>query len=187
MKFIVGKKREMSQRFLADGSFVPVTRISAGPCFITGKMAYAKGQSVQVAYKEMPVKKMNKPQKGFLKKVFNKEAGYKHLKEFRLDGDVVFEKLNVGDEINASIFQVGDIVDVQGVSKGRGFQGVVKRHKFAGGKASHGHKDQLRMPGSIAAKGLGRVPKGTRMGGHMGDDVVTIKNLEVIEINPEKN
>lgn len=189
MKFIIGKKQEMSQIFQPDGVVVPVTRISAGPCFVTGKKTVASDGyvAVQIAYGAR--RKYSKPLAGLFKKVFHKDNfGFRFLKEFRLnEQDSTLEKLSVGQELNASIFQIGDQVTVQGVSKGRGFQGVVKRHHFRGGKKSHGHKDQLRMPGSIGAKGPAHVFKGTRMGGHMGNDLVTIKNLEIIDINLARN
>lgn len=188
MKFIIGRKQEMTQKFLDDGTFTPVTRIAAPPCVVIQKKDYGQGKrAVQIGREEIKIEKLKKALRGFFKKIFNKDIGYKQLKEFRLDNEPTFEKLEVGVALDVSMFKVGDKVDVQGISKGRGFQGVVKRHKFAGGKASHGHKDQLRMPGSIAAKGFGRVPKGTRMGGHMGDETVTIKNLEIIGVDEEKN
>lgn len=189
MKFLIGKKVEMSQIFLADGTVVPVTRISAGPCFVTAKKNEAKDGygAVQIAFVEK--KKMNKPLAGFIKKVFKREsAGYRFFKEFRLDEkDPSYTQLEPGQKLDVSIFKVGDFVSVQGTSKGRGFQGVVKRHHFKGGKKSHGHKDQLRMPGSIGAKGPAHVFKGMRMGGHMGNDLVTVKNLEVVSVDPVKN
>lgn len=188
MKFLIGRKQEMTQKFSDDGTFTPMTRIAALSCVVVQKKDYGQGkQAVQIGGEEIKSGRLNQALKGFFKKIFNKDIGYKQLKEFRLDDDPMFAKIEVGMGIDASIFKVGDKVDVQGISKGRGFQGVVKRHKFAGGKASHGHKDQLRMPGSIAAKGFQRVPKGTRMGGHMGDETVTIKNLEIVGIDEEKN
>lgn len=189
MKFIIGKKVEMSQIFLADGTVVQVTRISAGPCFVTAKKSKAADGygAVQIAYVEK--KKMNKPLAGLFKKIFKKENfGYRFLKEFRLDEkDPSYAQLEPGQKLDVSIFKPGDVVNVQGTSKGRGFQGVVKRHGFKGGKKSHGHKDQLRMPGSIGAKGPAHVFKGMRMGGHMGNDLVTVKNLEVVSVDPVKN
>ncbi len=180
----------MTQKFLENGSVVPVTKIQAGPCFVTAKKDYGSlnGKAVQLAYNEVKATKLNRSLKGFFKKIFNREAGYEELKEFRLKGDdAMYDKLATGQKIDVAIFNIGDKVDVQGVSRGLGFQGVVKRHHFRGGKKSHGHKDQLRMPGSIGAKGPAHVFKGSRMGGHMGDEITTVRNLEVVEIDMDKN
>jgi len=108
----------------------------------------------------------------------------RHMRDFRASED---HGLSRGDSFDASIFAVGDKVHVVGTSKGKGFQGVVKRHGFHGAPASHGHKDQLRMPGSIGATDAARVFKGTRMGGHMGDEQVTVKNLEIVGVDAENN
>lgn len=173
----------MTQIFKEDGQVVPVTVVAAGPCFITYKKDLKKDgyRSIQLGINES--KKINKPLAGFFKKFLKKDVGYKHLKEFRLrEDDVMYDKLNLGQEIPASIFNLGDIVAVSGISKGKGFQGVVKRHHFHGSPASHGHKDQLRMPGSIGATGPAHVFKGTRMGGHMGSQGVTQSGLEVIKV-----
>lgn len=190
MKFIIGQKMEMSQIFKEDGDVVPVTRVIAGPCLITKKLNYPEtnGKAIQIAWQETSEKELSKSIQGFFKKILGRSGGYKLLKEFRLpDNDPMFDKLAVGQELDASIFSVGDIVKVQGRSKGKGFQGVVKRYDFAGHPKTHGHKDQLRMPGAIGAGGLQRVIKGMRMGGHMGDEAVTVLNLEVAAVNPEKN
>ena len=190
MKFIIGQKIEMTQRFLENGAVVPVTKIQAGPCFVAAKKDYGteNGRAIQLAYLETPALKLNSSLKGFFKKVFNQEVGYEKLKEFRLNSnDAMFDKLAVGQKFDVAIFNIGDKVDVQGVSRGLGFQGVVKRHHFRGGKKSHGHKDQLRMPGSIGAKGPAHVFKGSRMGGHMGDEITTVRNLEVVAVDPLNN
>ena len=176
--------------FKADGDVVPVTRVIAGPCFITRKINYPEtnGKSIQIAWQEAAEKELSKPLLGFFKKVFGKAKGYKYLKEFRLsENDPMFDHLEVGQKLDVSVFKAGDIVKVQGRSKGKGFQGVVKRHAFAGHPKTHGHKDQLRMPGSIGAGGLQRVMKGMRMGGHMGDEIVSVLNLEVMAVNQENN
>ena len=179
-KFILGKKLFMTQKFLADGTWVPVTVVEAGPCTVTqvkdqDNDAY---QAVQVGFGLK--KKLNKPLAGHFKGL----ANFRHVREFRVDASDSFERSKV---IDVSNFQVGDYLDVSAVSKGKGFQGVVKRHGFHGSPASHGHKDQLRMPGSIGAGGVQHVFKGTRMGGRMGGDRVTLKNLEIIEIDLDKN
>ena len=188
MKFIIGKKIEMTQLYRADGTVVPVTKINVGPCFVLqkktadGKDGYS---SIKCAYEETK-KPANKPMTGVLLKLGDKK--YKTLKEFRFKKvDATFDKLNVGDQITASIFQTGDKVAITGTSKGKGFQGVVKRHHFAGGKATHGNKDQLRMPGSNGATQPKHVFKGKRRPGHMGDEQVTVSGLEIIDIEPEKN
>jgi large subunit ribosomal protein L3 len=175
MKFILAKKIEMSQIFRPNGTVVPVTLLQAGPCVITQvKTVDTDGyQSVQVGF--MTAKRLSKPMEGHLKDL----PKLRDLREFRLEGDVSFKR---GDAIEASTFAPGDIIDVTGTSKGKGFQGVVKRHHFSGGPKSHGHKDQERMPGSSGAGGLQHVIKGVRKPGRMGGDVVTVQNLEVIEI-----
>ncbi|MFA6537038.1 MAG: 50S ribosomal protein L3 [Patescibacteria group bacterium] len=190
MKFILGKNLGMTQVFDQEGAVVPVTKVLAGPCFVTAKKIHQNSdvKTVQISFEEQKFTRLSKPLQGFFKKLFNKDLGFKYLKEFRfLSSDDMFDKLTVGDSLDASIFCVGDIVKAQGHSKGKGFQGVVKRHGFHGAPKSHGHKDQLRMSGSIGAKGVAHVFKGTRMGGHMGDDVVSIKNLKVVEVFPEQN
>jgi large subunit ribosomal protein L3 len=180
MKFIIAKKIEMSQRFKDDGTVVPVTLLQAGPCVITQVRTKEKDgyDAVQVGFGED--ERPNKPAAGHAKAA---GKAFKLLKEFRLEkaGD-----MKVGDTIEASLFVPGDFVEAQGESKGKGFQGVVKRHHFRGGPASHGHKDNLRMPGSIGSGGMQRVFKGLRMGGHMGTDIVTVKNLEVVEVDAKK-
>lgn len=178
MKFIIGKKIGMTQVFRADGSVVPVTRVQAGPCVVT----QVKTDSVQVGFGSQKMFRLNKAEKGHLKGISmgNAETTVRFLKDFKGG-----ENLKKGDQFTVSIFAPGEKIQVTGTSKGRGFQGVVKRHGFAGGPATHGHKDNLRMPGSIGAGGVQRVFKNMRMGGHMGDGQVTVKNLEVVEIHPE--
>lgn len=174
---MLGRKLNMTQVFRLDGTVVPVTRVQAGPLYVTQvKKQHDKTASVQVGF-------------GIAKSLSKPVAGHLHglpqlsqLREFATTQD-----LQRGDKISLESFMVGEKVDAIGTSKGKGFQGVVKRHGFAGGPATHGHKDNLRMPGSIGAGGVQRVFKGMRMGGHMGDERVTVQNLEIIEINPEKN
>jgi large subunit ribosomal protein L3 len=174
MKFILAKKLEMSQVFRPDGTVIPVTLVQAGPCIVTQvKSNETDGYSaVQVGF--LNAKRVSQPKEGHLKEL----PKLKILREFRTD-DVSVER---GGTIEASVFAPGDIVDVTGESKGKGFQGVVKRYHFRGHPASHGHKDQLRMPGSSGAGGVQHVFKGTRKPGHMGDETVTIKNLQVVEL-----
>ncbi len=175
MKFILAKKLEMSQVYGPDGSMIPVTLVQAGPCVVTQiKTKDSDGyQAMQIGF--ITMKKLNKPEAGHLKDL----PLMRHLTEVRLQEDASLKR---GDTIDASVFQPGDVIHVSGVSKGKGFQGVVKRHHFHGHPTSHGHKDQTRMPGSIGAGGVQHVLKGRRMGGRMGDERVTVKNLVVVEV-----
>lgn len=174
MKFILGRKIEMSQVYRPDGTVVPVTLVEAGPCVVTQVKSQEQDGYTAVQIGFQPKKKLTKPQAGHLKDLDQ----YGILREFRTEQADVAR----GDKIEASTFAPGDTVHVSGTSKGRGFQGVVKRHGFHGQKASHGHKDQLRAPGSIGPGGVQHVLKGTRMAGHMGDERVTVKNLEIVEV-----
>ena len=160
-----------------------VTPVQAGPCTVTQvKLKERDGYAaLQLAYGVRKEKNINKPQLGHYKKTGVKPS---FVKEFRVDDSSSYKE---GDVVSVATFSVGDIVSVTGTSKGRGFQGVVKRHHFAGGRKSHGNKDQERMPGSIGPKGPAHVFKGTRMGGRMGGEKVTVSNLEVISIDSEKN
>lgn len=167
----------MTQVFQEDGRVVPVTVVQAGPCYITQLQSGA----VQVGFDEK-TKSLKKPQAGHLKDL----PKLKFLREFDLRSEKEI-KLKRGDSFTVNIFKTGDQVEVTGISKGKGFQGVVKRHGFAGGPASHGHKDNLRMPGSIGAGGVQRVMKGHRMAGRMGGEQVTIKNLEIVEVDAANN
>jgi large subunit ribosomal protein L3 len=181
-KFILGRKLNMTQKFQEDGRVVPVTVVEAGPCTVVQVKNNAKDgySAVQVGYAIKNKKGINKPLAGHLKKLDN----FRYLKEFRLDNVENFERSKVFD---VTSFVAGDNLKVTATSKGKGFQGVVKRHGFHGSPASHGHKDQLRMPGSIGATDAARVFKGTRMGGRMGTDTVTVANLELVEVDTEKN
>lgn len=182
MKFILGTKNGMTQLFRADGTVVPVTRVQAGPCVITQVKTDKKHSvnSIQVGFGEQKKFRLNKAKQGHLKDL----PTVRLLKEFRNDEEHALKR---GDKFTVSIFETGEKVKVTGWSKGKGFQGVVKRHGFHGSPASHGHKDQLRMPGSIGAGGVQRVFKNVRMAGHMGDAQVTVKNLEIVEVYPEQN
>lgn len=181
MKLLIGKKLEMSQRFKQDGTVVPVTLVLAPAAHIAQIKTKEKDGYVSVQIGSFAKKKLNKPEKGHLKDL----PPYGTLREYRLDA--VDANLEKGKELSVEQFQVGEKVEVTGTSKGRGFQGVVKRHGFKCGPRSHGHEDQRRMPGSIGAQGVGKVLKGYRMAGHMGNDRVTVKNLEIIEVDKEKN
>ena len=177
MKFIIAKKIEMSQRFQEDGTVVPVTLLQASPCTVTQVRTDEKDGYTAVQLATDEVKKGNKPQGGHTKST---GKNFRITREFRTDGSITPA---IGDIIDVTQFTPGEFVKVTGRSKGRGFQGVVKRHGFSGGPASHGHKDNLRMPGSIGATAPQRVFKGMRMGGHMGHVMVTTSNLKVVDID----
>ncbi|MBU4422024.1 50S ribosomal protein L3 [Candidatus Parcubacteria bacterium] len=180
MKFIIGKKLEMSQRFRNNGAVVPVTLIFAPKNQVAQIKTAEKDGYSAIQLGAFPKKKLNKAEKGHLKGL----EMHSVLNEFRLDE---VKEIEQGQELGVEQFEEGEKVDIIGISKGRGFQGVVKRHGFHGGPASHGHKDQNRMPGSIGSKGVARVFKGMKMGGHMGSDQTTIKNLEIIEVDKNNN
>ena len=165
-----------------DEKVVAVTRIQAGPCpVVQVKNEDKDGYSaVQLGFGEKKEKNIRKPQKGHLGKL---KINLRYLREFKT-GD---KDLKIGDVIDVDTFTAGDIIDVIGVSKGRGFQGVVKRHHFKGHSKTHGTKDQVRMPGSIGATGPAHVFKGTRMPGRMGGDRTTVKNLEIVEVDKDNN
>ncbi len=160
-----------------EDKVIPVTKIQTAPNTVVQVRTEEKDgyKAVQLGFGEKKEKNISKAQKGHMKGLGN----FRYLREFRIKD----EKIKKGDIIDVSTFNEGDTVDAIGTSKGRGFQGVVKRHGFRGTKKTHGNKDQLRMPGSIGATGPAHVFKGTRMGGRMGGDQVTTKNLEVIEKN----
>jgi len=183
---ILGKKIGMTQVFRPDGQVVPVTLLKAGPCVVVQrKTPNADGyNAVQLGFMEfVKPARINKPSTGHLKKA-NVE-GVKFLRELRLGpGDDDFK---AGDQVLVAQFKAAEKVDVIGISKGRGFAGVVKRHNFRGGDKSHGSMFH-RAPGSIGASSYpSRVFPGTRMGGHMGTDRVTVRNLEIIDVNAEDN
>lgn len=178
---IIGRKIGMTQVFGEDGRVEPVTAIEAGPCFITQiKRAKKEGyDAVQLGFGQ--AKRLNSPQRGHLKKV----GMLKHLREFKA---VDMDSVEVGHKVDAGMFKAGDLVDISGTSKGRGFAGGVKRHHFAGGPKTHGQSDRHRAPGSIGATtSPGRVWKGQRMAGHMGNRRVTVRKLKVVEADPERN
>lgn len=180
MSFILGRKIEMTQRWLADGRRVPVTRISAAPNRVTQVKTPERDGYAAIQIGLPGRTKLTKSLKGHLKDL----GDLVELKEFRVPAEV---KLERGQTLTVAEFKPGDRVKVTGWSKGKGFAGVVKRHHFRGGPASHGHKDNLRMPGSIGSTGPQRVFKGTRMAGRMGHQRSTMLNLEVIAVDPEKN
>ena len=178
---VIGRKLGMSQIFKDNGKAEAVTVIEAGPCTVTqvktgGKERY---DAVQLGFSE--TKRLNSPQRGHLKEL----GQFKYLREFRVDDT---EDIQIGDKVDVSLFEVGDLIDITGISKGKGFAGVVKRHHFAGGPKTHGQSDRHRHPGSIGATTTpGRVFKGTRMAGRMGGERVTARHLEVFEANSDLN
>lgn len=180
MKFILGTKEQMTQFFNEDGVVVPATIISVPQASVTQvKSVDSDGyEAVQIASGERKEKNINKAQRGH----FGDKGNFRFVKEFRLKNDETSE-LKVGDTFDASIFEAGDIVAVSGISKGKGFQGPVKRHGFSGAPTSHGHRHDTRRAGSIGATGPQRVFKGTRMAGRMGSDRITVKNLEVVAVD----
>src|SRR3989338_8144777 len=184
MKCILGKKLFMTQIFNKDGTVVPVTVVQAGPCYITQVKSIKKDvySAIQIGFFETRVGRMTKPQAGHLKKV---GKNLRYLCEFRLSKDSEKE-YKIGEAITVETLTKGEKVSVTTKSKGKGFQGVVRRHGFAGSPATHGHKDQLRMPGSIGATDPQRVFKGKRMGGQMGNQQVTLKNLTIARVEVEK-
>ena len=186
MKGIIGKKVGMTQVFTAKGEAVPVTVIEAGPCWVTQvKTPKRDGYSaVQLGFNEVDPKKaqrkLSKAERGHLKDV----RPLKVLREFRVDG----ETFEVGQKLDVSVFAEGEHVDITGTSKGKGFAGGMKRHNFRGGPKTHGQSDRQRSPGSIGSGTTpGRVLQGMRMAGHLGDEQVTVQNLEVVQVDPERN
>jgi len=182
---ILGRKIGMTTLYTEDGRQIPVTLVQAGPCPVIKLRTLEKDgyNSVVVGFEEVPEKKLTKPVLGQFKK--NGQKPHKLLKEFRdLEGNYT-----PGDVLTVEAFKVGDKVKVVGKSKGRGFQGVVKRHHFGGiGMVTHGQSDRVRHPGSIGASSYpSRVLKGLRMAGQMGNKRVSIRNLEIVEIFPEQN
>ena len=181
-KYILGTKEKMVQFFDENGKCVPATFVQAGPVVVIQVKVKEKDgyNAVQVGFGSRKEKNINKAQKGH----FGDKGNFAYSREFRLDKA---SEMAVGDKIDISSFEVGDVVELSGVSKAKGFQGVVKRHGFHGGPRSHGQKHSEREPGSIGATGPQRVFKGTRMGGRMGGDRVTVKNLTVLGVDQENN
>lgn len=185
MKGILGKKLGMTQIFDENGVAVPVTIIEAGPCYVTQKKTKEHDgyDAIQLGFSEVNEKKLKKPIAGHLKKTNN--PSIKYMREFQVANPDDYRE---GQKIDVSIFNVGDKVDVTGVSKGKGFAGTVKRHAFRGGPKTHGQSDRWRAPGSVGAGTTpGRVFKGMRMAGRMGNEQVTVQNLKVALVDAAKN
>jgi large subunit ribosomal protein L3 len=180
MEAILGRKLGMTQVFAANGEARGVTVVEAGPCVVVQIKTQEKDgyDAVQLGFGSR--KRINDPQRGHMKRL----GQFQYLREVRVDDPNVYE---LGQKLGAELFEEGEIVDVVGTSKGRGFAGGVKRHHFHGGPKTHGQSDRNRAPGSIGSGTTpGRVRKGLRMAGHMGDERVTVKNLKVFESNPAR-
>lgn len=183
-KAIIGKKIGMTQIFDENGVVIPVTVVEAGPCVVSQvkTMGTDGYEAVQLGFGEVKDKHINKPQKGHFTK--NNLTAKKHLREFRLE---TIENIKIGDEIKADIFQEGEKVDVQGTSKGKGFQGVIKRHGQSRGPMGHGSMYH-RRPGSMGPTSTpGRVFKGKKLPGQMGRVTVTVQNLDIVKVDMDKN
>jgi large subunit ribosomal protein L3 len=182
-KAILGKKIGMTQIFGENGEAVPVTVVEAGPCLVVQKKTVEKDgySALKVGFEEIKEKRLNKPTLGQFKKRQLKPR--KYLRELKIQDA---EKYNVGDEIKVDIFKPGDRVDVTGISKGKGFAGGVKRWNFNRGPMSHGSMYH-RRPGAGGATDPERVFKGKKMPGHLGAERVTVQNLEVVKVDPDKN
>lgn len=178
---ILGKKIGMTQIFTEDGTTVPVTAIEAGPCCVTQIKSMDKEgyNAIQLGFEES--KRLNKPEKGHLRKL----GSFKHLRELKTKD---ISGIELGQKVAVDVFQPGENIDVIGTSKGKGFAGVVKRHHFAGGPKTHGQSDRHRAPGSVGGGTTpGKVFKGQRMAGHMGNARVTVKKLQVVKVDVDRN
>ncbi|HEY4484093.1 MAG TPA: 50S ribosomal protein L3 [Candidatus Paceibacterota bacterium] len=187
MKFLLGTKSHMTQVFTEDGKVIAGTVIIAGPVTVTQVKNEAKDgyKAIQVGFGEKKLNRLSKAVRGHIKTVLPKEnTGFKVLRESTA---VDLGDVKLGDTMNVSIFNPGDTVTISSISKGKGFQGVVKRHNFKGGPRTHGQKHSEREPGSIGAGGMQRVFKGMRMAGRMGSDRVTVKKVPIVKIDAENN
>lgn len=187
MKGMIGKKVGMTQVFDEQGNVVPVTVIEAGPCYITQIRKEDRDgyTAVQLGFDQARPKRITKGELGHLQR--NSLPALRVLREFRINGEDLGE-LEEGTEIKVDVFTEGDYIDVIGTSKGRGFAGTVKRHNFNRQPKTHGQSDRERAPGSIGmCAAPGRTLKGQRMGGRMGNDRVTIQNLQVVRVDADKN
>ena len=183
-KKLIGRKLGMTRYFIEDGASVPVTLIKAGPCVVIQKKTLEKDgyEAIQVGFEVQKEKRINKPLKGHFKTAGDRF--FMHLAEIRVDDTSDFE---VGQEIKSDIFEIGDVVQVSGRSKGRGFTGVMKRWGFSGGRKTHGSRSH-RVPGSIGMSATpGRVFKGKKLPGRMGSQRITIKNLRILDLRPEQD
>lgn len=187
MKFILGTKVEMTEFFAEDGKVFPATIVTAGPIVVTQLKTKEKDgyTAVQVGYGTRKASRVSQALKGH----FGDKGLFSEVREFRMT-DAEMAAVNNGDTITSEAFAVGDVVEVSGTSKGKGFQGVIKRHNFKGGPRSHGQKHSERAPGSIGGgpgRAGGKVAKGMRMGGRMGSDRITVRNLKILAVDPSTN
>lgn len=182
-KIMLGKKVGMTQIFDSEGKMVPVTVVEAGPCTIIQiKDSNNDGyEAIQIGYGSIKDKNVTNPLKGHFAKANVKPLRY--LREFRVENSAEY---SAGQEIKVDVFEEGELIDVSGVTKGKGFQGSIKRHNFSRGPMAHGSRYHRRT-GSLGALGPNRVFKGKKLPGHMGRDKVTIQNLEVLKVVPEQN
>lgn len=187
MKGILGRKVGMTQVLTARGTVVPVTVIEAGPCYVTLIKTLEKDgyTAIQLGYQETKPRRLTKGEVGHLRRRNANLPSLRVLREIRIKNVVDFQ---VGQKLLADVFAAGERVDVKGVSKGKGFQGGVRRHGFHGGPRTHGQSDRLRAPGaSSSGTTPGRIYKGKRMAGHMGNRPVTVSNLRVELVDPARN
>jgi large subunit ribosomal protein L3 len=181
---ILGRKLGMTRLFDETGAATATTVLEVGPCFVTQVRTLDRDgyEAVQLGFGQIRANKLNKPERGHLK---NGVPTVRELREVPASG---VDGIAVGERVDAGLLAEGERVDVTGVSKGKGFAGVIKRHNFRGGPKTHGQSDRLRAPGSIGAGTTpGRVFKGTRMAGQMGDERVTVQNLQIVRVDPERN
>lgn len=182
---LIGKKVGMTQVFDENGKVIPVTLVKAGPCTVVQRKTVDNDgyASIQLGFEEVAERKIKKPQLGHFKK--HNCKNYRYLREFRvLKGEEIFQ----GDVLDVNIFQVNEIIKVIGQSKGKGFQGGMKRHGFAGFEQTHGVHESFRGPGSIGQCAQpSRVFKGVKMAGHLGSERVTVKNLKIVKVDKENN
>jgi len=194
---LFGKKVGMTRVFTSDGRSVGVTVVELGPCTVLGKRTKAKNArgfadgytALRLGFDPKPERKINKTEEGTLKAAGGKEKARRFVREMRVD-EATLSKFEVGADITLKDveFKTGGLVDVVGISKGKGFQGVFKRHHFSGHNATHGTHEYFRHAGTIGnRKWPGRVMKGRRMPGHMGDERVSVQNVEVIDVRPDDN
>ncbi|MDT7043857.1 50S ribosomal protein L3 [Candidatus Nitronereus thalassa] len=180
---LLGKKLGMTQVYDAERRLYPVTVVEAGPCDVTAVKTLDRDgyEAIQLGYREVQERKLTKAQIGHLRASGSKKL-WKSLREFRGSSDK-----QIGDTVSVDLFENGELVDVQGVSRGKGFQGVMKRHNFGGGPATHGSMFH-RAPGSVGASSFpSRVWRGKRLPGHMGAQRVTVRGLKIVEVRPEEN
>lgn len=184
LRSILGKKLGMTQVFDSTGNIKSVTVIEAGPCIVTGLRTLEKDgyKAIQIGLGEIKEKSLSKPLLGQFKK--NNIAYKKYLREFRVDD---ISNYQLGQEVKVDIFKEGDYVDITGTSRGKGYAGAVKRHGFGGGPVTHGQSDRLRAVGSLGGQRPQRVFRGQRLPGHLGNERITIQNLKVYAVYPEKN